>query len=111
MDTARLLSPGGAARASCLGGATGLLSTLSDLLAREGLINQSRDYFAAAQNQTVTKFVAQKGVPALQLEINATWLNPGGGPLQEHRFAQLLQGLTRFIHTTGCRVPTPTTGR
>jgi hypothetical protein len=75
------------------------LTRLSETLKREGLINQSRDFFAAARNQTVTKFVSERGVPAIQLEISATWLDAGGDPLRAHRFAQLLQGLVRFIRS------------
>ena len=73
------------------------LTKLSAILTREGLVNQSRDYFPAAKNQTVTKFVSARGIPAIQLEISATWLDAGGDSLRAHRFAQLLQGLVRFI--------------
>jgi hypothetical protein len=47
----------------------------------------------------VTKFVSERGVPAMQLEINATWLEPGADALRAHRFAQLLEGLVRFVMT------------
>jgi hypothetical protein len=79
-----------------------LLAALADALRAEGLTNQSLDFFAAATNQTVTKWVAARGVPAIQLEISATWLAAGAGALQAHRYAQLLQGLVRFIASMGC---------
>jgi hypothetical protein len=80
-----------------------LLTALSAALRAEGLSNQSLDFFAAATNQTVTKWVSARGVPAIQLEISATWLGAGAGSLQAHRYAQLLQGLVRFIASLGCR--------
>jgi hypothetical protein len=88
-------------RASLLG-REDLLAGLATALAREGLTNQSLDFFAAARNQTITKWVSARGVPAIQLEISATWLSPGAGPLEAHRYAQLLQGIVRFAESTGC---------
>jgi hypothetical protein len=41
--------------------------------------------------------VAERGVPVIQLEINATWLlGPGRRDQARQRFAQILQGLVRF---------------
>lgn len=88
-------------RASLLG-REDLLAGLAAALAREGLTNQSIDFFAAARNQTITKWVSARGVPAIQLEISATWLSPGAGPLEAHRYAQLLQGIVRFVGSMGC---------
>ena len=79
-----------------------LLAALSTALRAEGLSNQSLDFFAAATNRTLTRWVAARGVPAVQLEINSTWLSAGAGRLEAHRHAQLLQGLTRFIASLGC---------
>lgn len=73
------------------------LPVFAGILRNEGLMNLSQDYFAAARNQTVTKFVSARGTPALQIEISSTWLDPGRDPLSAHRFAQLLQALIRFI--------------
>ena len=73
------------------------LRRLAGILREEGLMNLSQDYFAAARNQTVTKFASARGTPALQVEISSTWLDPGRDPLSAHRFAQLLQALVRFI--------------
>ena len=81
-----------------LHGREDLLHALSTTLAAEGVTNQSRERFPASANQTVTKWVSARGVPAIQLEINSVWLlYQNADAAQEHRFAQLLQGLTRFI--------------
>lgn len=73
------------------------LEKLAATLRREGLLNLSRDYFAAAKAETVTKFVSARGVPAIQIEISSTWLHPETGHLDGHRFAQLAQALVRFV--------------
>ena len=80
-----------------LGPAPELLPRLARALQADGLSSFSQDYFAASRNRTVTRFVAARGVPAVQLEINGTWLlRPGARDLPRQRFAQLLQGLVRF---------------
>jgi hypothetical protein len=80
-----------------LGSAPELLPRLVRTLRAEGLANFSQDYFAAARSRTVTRFVAERGVPVIQLEINATWLlGPGRRDQARQRFAQILQGLVRF---------------
>jgi hypothetical protein len=78
-------------------GQTQLLADLIDALRAEGLANLSLDYFPAKQQQSLTKFAAAHGVPAIQLEISSTWLRPASSDLSAHRFAQLLQALVRFI--------------
>lgn len=78
-------------------GKSHLLNLLADTLRREGLINFSQDYFSAKRNQTVTKYISAQEVPCIQIEINSTWLSHGTDKLSSHRFAQLLQGLTRFV--------------
>jgi len=70
---------------------------LEIVLRKNGLIAISNNFFSAAKNQTVTKFAAAHQVPALQLEINATWLLPAESDLGAHRFAQLLESLDEFI--------------
>ena len=75
------------------------LKLLARTLREEGLMNLSQDYFPAAKNQTVTKFVSARGTPALQIEISSTLLQPDRDPLYGHRFAQLLQALARFVST------------
>lgn len=75
------------------------LGRLAGFIRGEGLLNLSQDYFAAARQQTVTKFVSARGVPAVQLEISSTCLDPGRDPITAHRFAQILQALTRFIRS------------
>ncbi len=87
----------GTMRGASLGPAPELLPRLANALRADGLANFSQDYFAAARNRTVTRFVAARGVPAVQLEINGTWLlRPGARDVPRQRFAQLLQGLVRF---------------
>ncbi len=82
-------------------GAPTFLQLLAKSLRNEGLSNFSQDFFAATNNQTITKWVAKHGVPGIQCEFNSTWILPPGRPeqhaLQQQRFAQLLQALTRFV--------------
>lgn len=78
-----------------------LVTRLAERLQREGLLNLSQDYFAAERNATVTKWATTRGVPAIQLETNATWLTADKGDLFAHRFAQLLQALVRYIQDVG----------
>jgi hypothetical protein len=78
-------------------GQTRLLADLVEALRAEGIANLSLDYFSAREQQTLTKFATARGVPAIQLEINATWLNPSRSDLAAHRFSQLLQALVRFV--------------
>jgi hypothetical protein len=78
-------------------GQTQLLTDLAAALRGEGLGNVSLDYFKAEKQQSDVKFAAAHGVPAIQLEINSTWLRPSDGDLAAHRFAQLLQALVRFV--------------
>ena len=92
----------GTMRRRSLLGRDDLLAALSAALRTESLGNQSLDFFAAAVNQTVTKWVSARGVPAIQLELSATWLSAGAGSLEAHRYAQLLQGLVRFVASLGC---------
>ena len=70
---------------------------LKAILKNEGLINQSLDYFPAATNKTITKFVYNKGTPCIQLEINSNYLSPEMEGLYAQKTAQLLQALIRFI--------------
>lgn len=74
-----------------------LLADLVEIVRAEGMSNLSQDYFAAARNQTVTRFASALGVPAIQLEITSTRLDPSRDVLTAHRFAQILQALARFV--------------
>jgi hypothetical protein len=78
-------------------GQDALALDIVEALRAEGLTNISYNYFPAAANQTLTKFASARGVPAIQLEINTTWLVPVEGDLAGHRFAQLLQALVRYL--------------
>lgn len=88
-----------------------LVTRLAEQLRAEGLTNLSDNFFAASGKETVTKFASRLGVPTIQLEISATRLQPGRGcdattpatcgSLDTHRFAQLLQGLVRYLEGLG----------
>jgi len=95
-----------------------LIQELGKRLTGEGLLNLSQDYFAAETNQTDTKWVSNLGFPAIQCEVNLTWLLSGesdakeqgvnwGDRLNEHRFAQLLQAFVRFIQHVDAQHETP----
>lgn len=77
------------------------LEELATFLHRAGLNNFSQDFFAASTNQTDTKWISRQGVPCIQCEFNSTWLLPFGPPnqniVQYQRFAELLEGLVRFV--------------
>jgi hypothetical protein len=77
-----------------------LLRRLSEHLRAGGLTNFSQDYFAASRNATVTKWVSNRGIPCIQLEFSSTWTTTEG-KLNAHRFAQLLEALTRFVRSVG----------
>ena len=81
-------------------GKDGLLKKLATTLEREGVAIQSDNFFAAEKNATLTKWVAGKGVACIQLEINAKFLAPETDEAHAQRFAQLLQGLVRFVEST-----------
>lgn len=83
-----------------------LLSTLVSDLQQEGIINLSHNFFDATRAETVTRFTSKLGVPAIQLEISSTWLRPSEGGLMAHRFAQMLQALSRFVRRCS-RLPEP----
>ncbi|GAB6041560.1 hypothetical protein [Endothiovibrio diazotrophicus] len=74
-----------------------LLEGLETRLRNDGLLSLSYDRFPAAKHQTLTKFAAAHGVPAIQLEINATWVTPSAGNLEAQRFSRLLQALERYV--------------
>ena len=77
-----------------------LLARLKIIFKNEGLINQSQDFFSASENKTITRFLHNRNIPCIQLEINFNNLSPDKGNLQSQRTAQLLQGLFRFVNTT-----------
>lgn len=79
-------------------GHTTFLSDLAEALRQQGVSNFSQDYFSAAKSQTITKWVSALGTPCIQLEINSTWLSASRENVGGHRYAQLLQGLVRYIN-------------
>lgn len=76
-----------------------LLELLGETMRREGIRNFSQDYFAAAKQQTVTRLLMENtSTPSFQMEINANYLlTSRSDEMEQHRFAQLLQGLVRYI--------------
>lgn len=76
-----------------------LLKGLTEILASHGLTQQSRDFFSAG-GKTITRFVSSRGIPCIQVEINATWLRMSGFDIEKHRFAQTLNALVTFVSST-----------
>ncbi|MBT6277933.1 MAG: ketol-acid reductoisomerase [Chromatiales bacterium] len=76
------------------------LTQLRGALGDAGLGRLSDNWFAAARNSTITKWVTGLGVPCIQLEVQSTWLHPNRDRNRAHRSARLLQGLCRFIAST-----------
>jgi hypothetical protein len=74
-----------------------LLDSLIVQLHECGITNLSSNYFSAAINHTDTKFVHSRGVPCIQMEINANYLRPDQGGYFRQNSAKLLQALRRFI--------------
>ena len=76
-----------------------LLFDLIKHLNKEGIESISYNRFGASKNETITKFSYEHGVPAIQMEINATYVTPSNGNIEAQRFSKLLQALTRFIRS------------
>ncbi|EAQ65153.1 ketol-acid reductoisomerase [Marinomonas sp. MED121] len=74
-----------------------LVADLIEQLAKEGISSISYNRFSASTQQTIAKFASKRGVPSIQLEVNATYLMPSEGSLEAQRFAILLQALTRYL--------------
>ncbi|MGZ0707558.1 ketol-acid reductoisomerase [Coraliomargarita sp. W4R53] len=76
-----------------------IIKSLMSYLKDEGISNFSMDYFAATAHETVTKFVSQQGIPCIQLEINANYTGHqhDSETVRPQMFAQVLQGLVRFV--------------
>ncbi len=66
-------------------------------LRNEGVSSISLNRFGASKNETITKYSTMHGVPAVQLEINATWITPNEGDIQAQRFSKLVQAITRVV--------------
>ncbi|CAM3791398.1 N-formylglutamate amidohydrolase [Vibrio aerogenes CECT 7868] len=87
----------GTMNGASLSGHPELLRQLIYRLKTDGINSLSLNRFAASSHQTITKFAAKAGVPAIQLEVNATWLTPSEGNIEAQRFSILLQALSRFV--------------
>jgi hypothetical protein len=74
-----------------------LLLNLIEQLKGDGIVSLSYNRFGASKNDTITKYSVARGVPTIQLEINATYVMPGSGNIEAQRFSRLLQALARFI--------------
>ena len=74
-----------------------LLADLIAYLKADGINSISLNRFSAAKNQTITKFASTNDVPAIQLEINATWVTPSDGNINAQRYSLLVQALSRFV--------------
>jgi hypothetical protein len=68
-------------------------------LNREGIKSISANRFRAMGRGTITAFANRHGVPAIQLEINATWLRPSASDLHAQRFSLMCQALVRYVRT------------
>ena len=80
-------------------GRTHLLDSLRAHLNAEGVKRLSDNFFPAARNATVTRWVAHHGVPCVQVEVQSTWINPARDRIRAHRAARLAQGLSRYIRS------------
>lgn len=78
-----------------------LFDSLCIELSLNSLENQSLDFFPAQTNQTITKFLYNKNIPCIQLEINSNFLSPDRGDIYAQKTSQLLQALLRFIDDVG----------
>ncbi|KJZ13209.1 ketol-acid reductoisomerase [Marinomonas sp. S3726] len=78
-------------------GQEALVTDLIDTLAKEGIFSISYNRFSASKQQTIAKFASKRGVPTLQLEVNATYLMPSEGHIEAQRYAILLQAFSRYI--------------
>ncbi|HBG06490.1 MAG: hypothetical protein A2075_17220 [Geobacteraceae bacterium GWC2_58_44] len=76
------------------------IPALLDEFKREGLVSTSVDWFAASNNQTITKYASSKGVPSVQLEFSATRM-VADSDAAAHRFAQTIQAVARFLESRG----------
>ena len=85
-----------------------LIPHLIDAFSKEGILSISVNRFAAAKDQTVTKYASSKGVPSVQLEFSATRTSPATDALAAHRFAQTLQALAEFLGNRGLCARTST---
>ncbi|MGC4093307.1 MAG: hypothetical protein QM756_36530 [Polyangiaceae bacterium] len=76
-----------------------LADALAAAFRREGIGNISLDWFAAAKNQTMIKFVNGLAIPSMQLELSILRISPHESDDAAHRFAQTLQAVAEFLGT------------
>jgi len=75
-----------------------MLFSLIERLNSEGIHSISYNRFGASKYESITKFSSNKGVPAIQLEVNAIYVSPSAGNIEAQQFSKLLQALARFIN-------------
>ena len=76
-----------------------LLYELINHLEAEGISSISYNRFGASKNQTITKFSSQAGVPAIQIEINSTWVTPNKkDSIKTQRFSKLVPSVVAFYY-------------
>jgi len=66
-------------------------------LAEAGIRDLSGNAFPGVRQATIVRFLHRRGVPCIQLEINARWLRPGQGPEALDRFLRLSRALAAFM--------------
>lgn len=74
-----------------------LVKALVDAFRQEGILNISDNFFPGARQQTVVKFAAAAGVPAIQMELSALRVSPSSGDEAAHKFSQTLQAIAEFL--------------
>ena len=87
----------GTLRGKSLGSHPGMLEGLRRRLREHGISELSDNAFPGERQATIVRFLTDRKVPCIQLEINARWLRPERGPDELQRFLQLVQALEDFI--------------
>lgn len=78
-------------------GQVNLEKALRKRLAEAGIRDLSDNAFPGGRQATVMRFLHRRGVPCIQLEINARWLRPSQGPEALDRFLRLSNALAAFM--------------
>ena len=87
----------GTLRGAALQGRPALATRLASRLRAAGLREISDNAFPGERQATVVRFLHARGIPCIQLEINARWLRPEKGPLEMARFLSLARALADFV--------------
>jgi len=76
-----------------------LLESLQSSLKKGGITDLSQDFFSAEKNLTITKFVSNKEIPCMQLELNDNLISPSVDDVHREKSKKLLQSLVVFIES------------